>query len=102
MLKYSLAFPGQRFGQHIDESVEDEHGRVSEFTALLYLNDSASSDLSGGETVFYNSKGQQAVSFAPVQGSALLHGHGQRCLTHEGAVVRNGTKYLMRTDVLYR
>ena len=31
----------------------------------------------------------------------LLHGHGARCLTHEASVVTEGTKYVLRTDVLY-
>ncbi|CAM9912972.1 unnamed protein product, partial [Ascophyllum nodosum] len=112
---------GQRFGKHVDESVEDENGRVSYWTVLIYLNggeegsvatggrdtesgaDEALEPLRGGETVFYkgNYGGKIAASFAPAMGACLIHGHGQRCLLHEGAVVTSGTKYLLRTDVMY-
>lgn len=52
---------GQRFGKHIDESVEDENGHVSLWTVLIYLNgggmeeggDAEEEPLRGGETVFY-------------------------------------------------
>ena len=41
------------------------------------------------------------VRVAPKRGAALVHAHGARCLTHEGAEVRRGAKYLLRTDVAY-
>lgn len=57
----------QRFGKHIDESVEDENGSLSQWTVLIYLNGEAAGSLAGeggsggeagellrgGETVFY-------------------------------------------------
>jgi hypothetical protein len=60
-------------------------------------------DLRGGETQFYTSLYGKVpkVSVSPVMGRLLLHGHGHRCLTHEGAEVTSGVKYLLRTDVLY-
>mmetsp|Transcript_38291 Transcript_38291/g.50464 ORF Transcript_38291/g.50464 Transcript_38291/m.50464 type:complete len:264 (+) Transcript_38291:33-824(+) len=95
---------GQRFGRHVDESVEDESGRRSEYTVLIYLSGGAESSypVEGGETVFYkgNYGNKVAASFAPKVGYALVHGHGQRCLLHEGALVHSGIKYLMRTDVM--
>eukprot|EP00904_Undaria_pinnatifida_P001436 jgi/Undpi1/11293/HiC_scaffold_30.g13591.m1 len=114
---------GQRFGKHVDESVEDENGNISQWTVLIYLNGgrvglsggergSGGSDaeagmgeetLRGGETVFYkgNYGGKVAASFSPVQGACLVHGHGRQCLLHEGAAVTSGVKYLLRTDVMY-
>lgn len=56
--------------------------------------------LAGGETVFYDGRTPVLV-YVPRQGAALLHGHGVRCLTHEGAVVAQGVKYLLRSDVMY-
>lgn len=68
---------GQRFGKHVDESVEDEHGNLSQWTVLIYLNGGAAElsggdrgsggsgaeaevgegTLRGGETVFYKVRG---------------------------------------------
>lgn len=62
---------GQRFGQHIDESVNLGDGKRTHYTLLIYLsggfkakakndlsnpNDSSSEPLVGGETVFYGSR----------------------------------------------
>lgn len=57
----------------------------------------------GGETVFYkgHSSKQVLLSVAPEQGKMLLHGHGAKCLTHEGSAVTSGVKYVLRTDVVY-
>lgn len=96
---------GQRFGKHIDEShvceVDGKRGETK-FTLLIYLNGAEDSSLSGGHTVFYTSHtGPLLTSIAPSAGRLLLHGHGRRCLTHEGAEVTGGEKYVLRTDVVY-
>lgn len=88
---------GQRFGRHIDETVDLGNGRFTHYTVLLYLSD----DVEGGETKFYHDSGRLDCSVRPRTGLALLHGHGERCAEHEGAEVRRGTKYLLRTDVVY-
>jgi hypothetical protein len=103
---------GQRFGRHIDESNKDERtGGITVFTLLIYLNGGEETtegelgeSLSGGETLFYGGHGRNTsvtVSVSPKQGQLLLHGHGHRCLTHEGAEVTSGAKYVLRTDVVY-
>ena len=91
---------GQRFGRHVDQANRLADGSTTEFTVLLYLND----DVEGGETVFYadHRSNQEACRFSPKAGAALIHAHGERCLTHEGAVVRKGVKYLLRTDLAYK
>ncbi|KAJ3090258.1 hypothetical protein HK102_004308, partial [Quaeritorhiza haematococci] len=96
LYKYSK---GQRFGQHYDDSVRDFLGRETEFTVLIYLSPDGA--VQGGETVFYKSKREVALSVAPSEGLLLLHRHGRSCLLHEGAEVTKGTKYLLRTDVVY-
>eukprot|EP00300_Choanocystis_sp_HF-7_P009730 c16605_g1_i1.p2 GENE.c16605_g1_i1~~c16605_g1_i1.p2 ORF type:complete len:278 (+),score=46.18 c16605_g1_i1:39-836(+) len=110
--------PGQSFGKHVDESVDDGEGGRSEFTMLIYLNGSGSAsipqtdngsddpnqdELVGGETIFYkgNIGNKVALQFAPMANACLLHGHGSRCLLHEGAKVIRGVKYLLRSDVVY-
>ncbi|EGZ09662.1 hypothetical protein PHYSODRAFT_318302 [Phytophthora sojae] len=98
---------GQRFGCHVDQSdVDRVTGYHSRFTVLVYLNDSKDSNLLGGNTIFYgNEAGAKeedvVLSVAPETGAALVHGHGDRCLLHEGALVTRGAKYLLRTDVMY-
>jgi len=94
---------GDRFGMHVDESVDHGSGTRSMYTLLVYLN--ASPDVRGGSTVFYvgevPAKAKEVLRFPPREGSALAHIHGPRCLLHEGSVVKAGVKYLMRTDALY-
>ena len=66
-----------------------------------YLNDAG---LEGGETCFYAGHGAAAAEVAritPRAGASLVHAHGARCLTHEGAAVRRGVKYLLRSDLAY-
>lgn len=68
---YSRYKVGQRFGQHIDESVNLGDGKRTHYTLLIYLsgglkakakndlsihNDSSPEPLVGGETVFYGSR----------------------------------------------
>lgn len=55
----------------------------------------------GGATVFYGSRGQVLAAVQPVAGLALLHLHGEQCLEHEGAAVRAGNKYVLRSDVVF-
>ena len=97
--------PGQRFGQHIDGSVQcPETGAWSEYTVLVYLNGGGDDELRGGETTFWKGTGKKqtvALSFPPARGACLLHGHGHRCLLHAGEEVQRGVKYLLRSDVMY-
>ena len=96
--------PGQRFGPHVDQSCQLSDGSMTEFTVLLYLGDGK---VAGGETIFYDpqvssSSSNVLFAFSPLAGAVLVHAHGERCLTHEGASVTGGVKYLLRTDIAYR
>lgn len=114
---------GDLFSRHIDESnVDSDTHAVSKLTLLIYLNggnaieegDEGGGDdgplsahlsfLKGGHTIFYSTHTNRApfLIVEPEQGAALLHGHGKRCLTHEGGLVEAGVKYVLRTDVMYR
>lgn len=88
---------GQRFGRHVDDSVYVERpAGETQYTLLIYL-----SSVVGGETIFYDDRGRKLATVAPQPGLALLHRHGDYCLEHEGAMVKDGVKYVLRSDVVY-
>lgn len=80
--------PGQAFRWHRDGYFQRESGERSRLTLMFYLND----DFEGGETFF------EEVVVRPQSGMALCFVHH---LLHEGAEVKSGRKYVMRTDVMY-
>ncbi|KAI3471089.1 hypothetical protein Pfo_027752 [Paulownia fortunei] len=108
---------GQRFGRHIDESVDLGEGRCTHYTLLIYLsgapgktkakskNDNSSQDsldpLVGGETVFYGLRNALVAEVPPTEGMALLHIHGDKCMLHEARNVSKGVKYVLRSDVVF-
>ncbi|KAI0362289.1 hypothetical protein OH77DRAFT_1491713 [Trametes cingulata] len=95
---------GQYFGPHYDDSVRDpETGAKSEWTLLIYLTGSQDG-VEGGETIFYrDQRGKPRETIVPplTRGTALLHRHGQDCLLHEGSPVTKGTKYVLRSDLMF-
>jgi 2OG-Fe(II) oxygenase superfamily len=104
---YRYRAGGQRFGRHVDESGPGTRERTrTAVTVLVYLNGGAAGgdELVGGETVFYRGAAgsSAAARFAPQAGALLWHGHGRHCLVHEALPVAKGTKYVLRTDVLYQ
>ncbi|KAK9724532.1 hypothetical protein RND81_05G080100 [Saponaria officinalis] len=108
---------GQRFGRHIDESVDLGDGKHTYYTLLIYLSggpvgskskgksDSKSvadaEALVGGETVFYGSRNCVVAEVAPEEGMALVHIHGDNCMLHEARNVAKGVKYVLRSDVIF-
>ncbi|EQC29107.1 hypothetical protein SDRG_13138 [Saprolegnia diclina VS20] len=109
---------GQAFGCHVDESIlHPVTGYRSAYTLLIYLNDEKDSDLVGGHTLFYTSTTSQTkkkrkgkptdgptpvLDVGPDTGKALLHGHGEHCLEHEGQRVERGEKYVLRSDIMFQ
>jgi predicted 2-oxoglutarate/Fe(II)-dependent dioxygenase YbiX len=80
---------GQEFKRHIDESyIRNEH-EASYYTFMMYLNDA----YSGGETVF------EKIAVTGTRGMLLVFLHS---LPHEGSAIKNGIKYVLRTDIMYR
>ncbi|OJJ71960.1 hypothetical protein ASPBRDRAFT_43347 [Aspergillus brasiliensis CBS 101740] len=99
---------GQFFDKHYDDSnaiTFSSPGRPpraarTTWTLLIYLT-----SCEGGETVFYPeatraNRNPEPVSVAPVPGMALLHRHGDRCMLHEGKEVREGEKWVLRSDLV--
>eukprot|EP01032_Pedospumella_encystans_P011925 gene11925-13832_t len=114
---------GQSFGKHIDEDHFDPQlNGITKYTLLVYLS-GVSTELNvianaaeesniqvppsvtctGGETIFYKGHHdtKELLSVVPEAGKMVLHGHGPKCLTHEGSAVTSGVKYVLRTDVVY-
>lgn len=84
--KYS---EGQRFKMHRDGSYERNEKECSFFSFLIYLNEG----YNGGETYF-----EEGITVIPKLGDALLFHHPLR---HEGKPIISGTKYVLRTDIMY-
>jgi prolyl 4-hydroxylase len=81
--------PGQQFRKHRDNSFIRNKDEASYFTFMIYLND----NFIGGQTTFNN------LEIKPQQGSVLIFDH---YLEHAGSEVIEGTKYVLRTDIMYR
>ncbi len=97
MRRYDL---GQTFRPHRDGSyIRFRERQESRLTFMVYLNDA----VAGGETRFFHSMAQALagdpyLTIAPRVGAALIFEHP---IWHEGAVVEQGRKYVLRTDVMY-
>ncbi len=86
---------GERFALHQDSSFVDDDGARTLVTVLVYLNGGeAGKELVGGQTRFSD----LGIEVTPARGRACLFPH---VLPHEGVVVEAGTKYLLRTNVLF-
>lgn len=82
---------GQSFAPHYDGSFARNDQERSLLTLMIYLNE----EFSGGETRFLT----QDLVVVPRTGDALLFQHH---VLHEGCTVTAGTKYALRSDVMYR
>ncbi|WP_028101373.1 prolyl hydroxylase family protein [Pseudoduganella violaceinigra] len=81
--------PGEYFKWHKDGSFEKSGDEVSLLTFLIYLN----ADFEGGDTQF------RWDTVRPQEGRLLVFPHKQ---SHQGAEIIAGTKYVLRSDVMYR
>lgn len=79
---------GQRFKRHIDGRFTRNAQEQSRITFMIYLND----DFEGGETAFDN------LQIIPKTGTALCFIHEVK---HQGNAIKGGTKYVLRSDVMY-
>ncbi|EAU61639.1 2OG-Fe(II) oxygenase, partial [Stigmatella aurantiaca] len=90
---------GQRFCIHRDGAYAPSPSVRSHLTCMLYLNDAE--DFSGGATRYYaeRSEGSELLgAVRPQAGTLIVFDHA---LWHDGEAVSAGTKYVLRTDVLY-
>ena len=94
---------GEYFKEHYDGEKKDL-SKKSVFTVLIYLND----DFEGGETTFIyhdrkivKKKLKDEIILTPVKpkkGQLLVFKHN---ILHEGSLLKNGTKYILRSDIMY-
>ncbi len=83
--------PGQRFAPHYDGAFVRSDRERSLLTLMVYLNEG----FTGGATAFHD----WDLRVAPRAGMALLFQH---LVLHEGCELIAGTKYVLRSDVMYR
>jgi hypothetical protein len=81
----------QRFKPHMDGAFKRSETEVSLITMLIYLNE----DFEGGSTPLITLN----ENIIPKTGMLLLFDHK---ILHAGQPVTSGTKYVLRTDVMYK
>lgn len=81
---------GQKFKPHVDGAHKRSDTEVSLITMLLYLNEG----FEGGSTFLIGINEE----VKPKEGMLLFFDHK---ILHSGASVTEGTKYVLRTDVMY-
>jgi len=84
--------PGQYFAPHADGAFVRDDQERSFYTFMVYLNE----DFEGGATTFLT---EPEKIITPKTGMALFFQHP---ITHEGSEVTRGTKYVVRSDLMYR
>ena len=89
MFRFYKYNPGEEFKKHRDQSYIRDNLDASYYTLMIYLNDG----FEGGETTFPDR------NVRPVTGMALIFLHS---LEHAGSPIKRGTKYVLRTDIMYR
>eukprot|EP00592_Proboscia_alata_P029944 CAMPEP_0194443156 /NCGR_PEP_ID=MMETSP0176-20130528/126546_1 /TAXON_ID=216777 /ORGANISM="Proboscia alata, Strain PI-D3" /LENGTH=466 /DNA_ID=CAMNT_0039269365 /DNA_START=60 /DNA_END=1460 /DNA_ORIENTATION=- len=110
VLKYDASDQDQ-FKPHYDATTTVGDGGGGELqsllTVLVYLNNGAcKAEFSGGETLFLDSKActsgivdtDASVSVVPTAGKVVVFEHD---LYHASSLLEWGTKYVLRTDVLF-
>lgn len=84
--------PGMRFAPHSDGAFVRDETEMSFYSYLVYLN----CEFEGGQTTFLT---EPEIQIEPQTGWGLIFQHP---LLHEGSEVTSGTKYVARTDLMYR
>jgi hypothetical protein len=119
ILKYDSADEDE-FRPHFDATTTTTTGSssstttTSALTVLIYLNDGGGVDFDGGETMFLSNTvdgskksnngrtdstdSSHRTVITPTAGSVVIFDHD---LYHSGCPLRWGTKYVLRTDIMY-
>ncbi|KAL5486910.1 hypothetical protein EMCRGX_G019450 [Ephydatia muelleri] len=86
---------GAHFSPHLDGPWVPNEEESSIFTVVIYLN----SDFEGGATSFLSEGEKVICSVMPRAGTAVFFNHDT---LHEGQPVTQGTKYIIRTEIMFR
>eukprot|EP00986_Skeletonema_menzelii_P005624 scaffold2086_cov149-Skeletonema_menzelii.AAC.21 len=101
VLRYD-ALDNDVFEPHFDATTRVNES-TSLLTVLIYLNDGGGKDFDGGETCFLDSKSMKlngaSATVTPSAGDVVVFEHD---LFHSSAPLKFGTKYILRTDVLFQ
>lgn len=110
-LRFLRYGPGHFFAKHRDGSYPRKDGSSQSYlTLMLYLNSGGGVDYEGGETCFVSDTeiarespggfhgAAPDVVHTPQVGDVLIFAHP---VLHQGNEVVSGTKYAVRTDVMY-
>jgi hypothetical protein len=94
-------YRGHYFGAHLDGEFYASDREKSFLTCMLYLNDKGS-DFEGGETRFLDISSKRVkFDIEPTAGLGIVFYQKSRDTYHEGLQLTAGTKYILRTDVMY-
>jgi hypothetical protein len=98
---------GHFFGPHTDGSYPENRDRRSFLTFMFYLNSPNEGAYEGGTTNFLKFSGFQknkkdiTLKVVPETGMAMVFLQEDVDYLHEGDLLTKGTKYILRTDVMY-
>eukprot|EP01083_Nonionella_stella_P069417 185057_1 len=94
-LRFLRYHRGEYFKMHMDGPYKRDNGEESFVTFLLYLNEG----FKGGSTTLFDLNDEtNNKAVVPETGMVLLFQHD---IWHDGEEVVKGTKYCIRTDVMY-
>ncbi|MDX1960853.1 MAG: 2OG-Fe(II) oxygenase [Leptospiraceae bacterium] len=93
--KYSA---NQYFHRHLDGVHYRNDTTQSKLTFMIYLN--SATEFKGGRTLFFKTKETNEIwaSYIPKQGDLIVFDHN---VWHEGEVLTEGEKFVLRSDILY-
>ena len=100
---------GDRFERHFDAAFVRGADERSMFTVNIYMNSAGDGgDFVGGATRFYAGAthrhgGEEVAAIAPEAGQCVVFRQPPGAyIDHDGEELASGTKYLFRTDIMYR
>lgn len=100
--RFCRYYEGHYFGHHADGTF----GTATEqsfWTCMLYLNEGGGKDFDGGTTDFVSDVDHRSLNYriVPKPGLCIVFKQADSDCIHLGAKLLSGTKYIMRTDVMF-